>query len=105
VANDAYGSGQVDDDGSCAPEEAGGAAGAGGGGGNAGASSEAFGAACTQHSDCAAPTDYCAMPPGAASYCTAKGCDTNPALCMADWICFNVGQLVSGEPWICAPPR
>jgi hypothetical protein len=111
---DACGSGQVDDDDACAPEETGGAAGAGsaaaaagagGGNGNAGATSEAFGAVCTEHTGCSAPTDYCALPPGMPGYCTAKGCDTNPALCPVNWICFDVGQVVPGEPWICAPPR
>lgn len=96
------------EDGSCVADTAsGGTSGSGGGSsGTAGTPStgEDFGATCVEHADCHGDTSYCATPPGAPAYCTAPGCDTDPDLCPAQWICFDVSQFVAGEPWICAPP-
>jgi hypothetical protein len=102
-------------DGTCVADTAGSGSSSGNGGsggsggsssGNAGApaTSEDFGAICTTHADCHGDTSYCAMPPGVPHYCTAPGCDVQPDLCPAQWICFDVSQVVAGEPWICAPP-
>ena len=103
-------------DGTCVAETASGGSagsssgnggGAGSSSGNAGvpATSEDFGATCATHADCHGDTSYCATPPGSPAYCTAPGCDAQPDLCPPQWICFDVSQVVAGEPWICAPPR
>jgi len=58
------------------------------------------------HTDCQGPlTDYCAKQPGAAGYCTKSGCTaTDTSLCPQGWTCFNVGQFMPGQPWICLEP-
>lgn len=93
------------EDDTSADTASGGSGGSSGGTAGAPATSEDFGASCTAHADCHGDTTYCAMPPGAPAYCTATGCDAEPDLCPAMWICFDVSQFVAGEPWICAPPN
>jgi hypothetical protein len=58
------------------------------------------------HSDCQGPsTDYCAVQPGQPGYCTKTGCTaTDTSLCPQGWSCFNVGQFMPGQPWICLKP-
>ena len=63
-----------------------------------------FGAACATNAECGGDTDYCAVQPGAAGYCTASGCDADASICPTDWTCFNVGQFAPGEPWVCIKP-
>lgn len=93
------------DDGTCAAETAsGGSGGSSSGSGGGPATGEDFGASCVEHADCGGDTSYCATPPGAPAYCTAPGCDADPDVCPAQWICFDVSLFVAGEPWICAPP-
>jgi hypothetical protein len=81
----------------------GGATGAGGAGGAGGAAGidAALGDPCTTKADCGGPTDYCATPPGEQAYCTASGCDADPSLCADGYYCFNLGEFVPGEPYIC----
>lgn len=67
--------------------------------------SDAFGAPCTADDTCSAPTDYCAKMPGQAQgYCTATGCDKDPAKCPAGWTCFNLGMFTPGLPHMCRRP-
>lgn len=61
----------------------------------------AFGAACTTHGDCGGETNYCATPPTEPFYCTASGCDATPSLCPSGYECFDLGQFVPGEPFVC----
>ncbi len=68
------------------------------------ASDSPFGATCAEHTDCEAPTDYCAKSPVAPAYCTAQGCDETPEICPEGWTCFDVSQFAPGEPWICMQP-
>jgi hypothetical protein len=65
-----------------------------------------FGGLCTAHTDCGGETNYCAMPPTEPFYCTASGCDATPEICPEGYECFNLGQFVPGEPFICTkiPP-
>jgi hypothetical protein len=91
--------------------DAGGSSTSDGGGADSGGSAgtgmepaEAFGAPCRDHSECMAPTDYCAESPFGPAYCTAAGCDEDPNLCPSDWTCFDVGQFAPGEPFVCAQP-
>jgi hypothetical protein len=51
----------------------------------------AFGQICGASSECAAPATYCAIQPGQSSgFCTAFGCDQNPSICPAAWICMDL---------------
>jgi hypothetical protein len=72
--------------------------------GGASTADPAFGVSCEDHSDCEAPTDYCAASPVAPAYCTAQGCDESPEICPEGWTCFDVSQFAPGEPWICMQP-
>jgi hypothetical protein len=64
-----------------------------------------FGETCTDgtnHTDCDAPTDYCAVMPGQAQgFCTAQGCDVTPSLCPMGWSCFDLSQFDPSLPHIC----
>jgi hypothetical protein len=65
-----------------------------------------FGGLCAAHTDCGGETNYCAMPPTEPFYCTASGCDASPDICPEGFQCFDLGQFVPGEPFICTkiPP-
>jgi len=56
-----------------------------------------FGKVCMMSGDspeCAEPAPYCAIQPGGTmGYCTAINCKTNPTVCPANWMCFDVGVL------------
>lgn len=108
--------GEVKVDGSCEPYMA--SAGKSQGGGSGSGSNQAgspaqggteggevaFAALCTTHANCGGPTDYCALSLTEPSYCSAKGCDADPSICPEDWECFDVGQFVPGEPFVCVKP-
>ncbi len=64
----------------------------------------AFGDVCETNADCTGETNYCAFSPSEPPYCSVSGCDTAPELCPAGWSCFDVGQFVPGEPFVCVKP-
>ncbi|HET9954579.1 MAG TPA: hypothetical protein VFQ61_08740 [Polyangiaceae bacterium] len=64
----------------------------------------AFAELCTMHTDCAGTTNYCAFSAFEPAYCSISGCDADPSICPPDWSCFNVGDFVPGEPWVCVKP-
>jgi hypothetical protein len=108
----ACGKGSEYRDGDCHPivprETPGSSAGTGGEGGEAGAAPSidpAFGEPCESSDTCASPTNYCTPPsPVDTQYCTVSGCDQDASLCPAGWTCFDVGQFVDGEPFVCTRP-
>jgi hypothetical protein len=57
------------------------------------------------HAECQGPdTDYCAIQPGSAGYCTKSGCVTN-ADCPPNWTCFDLSKMgVMGYPAMCTKP-
>jgi hypothetical protein len=68
-----------------------------------------LGAACTDNvtnAECQGPgTDYCAIQPGAAGYCTKSGCVTD-ADCPTSWTCFDLSKMgITGYPTMCVKPR
>jgi len=77
------------------------------GGGEGGAAS-LLGAPCTDNvtnAECQGPdTDYCAIQPGKAGYCTKSGCVT-AADCPPNWTCFDLSKIgVPGYPPMCTKP-
>jgi hypothetical protein len=64
----------------------------------------AFGDVCQTSADCKGETNYCAFSPTEPPYCSVSGCDSSPELCPSGWTCFDVGQFVPGEPFICVKP-
>ena len=55
--------------------------------------------------ECQGPdTDYCAVQPGQAGYCTKSGCVT-AADCPAGWSCFDLSKMgITGYPTMCTKP-
>ncbi|HKO50929.1 MAG TPA: hypothetical protein VJV79_24630 [Polyangiaceae bacterium] len=84
----------------------GGEGGEGGESGSAPSKEAAFGDLCVGTTDCGGETNYCATPPTEPFYCTASGCDVTPEICPEGFQCFNLGQFIPGEPFICTkiPP-
>jgi hypothetical protein len=72
-----------------------------GGGADAGSAAvpSNFGAVCKANAECTGDSNYCAMQPGSTvGYCSASGCDTNPAACPATgWTCMKF----PGAPAFC----
>lgn len=64
----------------------------------------AFGDICNTHEDCKNETNYCTASPTEPPYCSVSGCDADPDLCPEGWLCFDVGQFVPGEPFVCVKP-
>lgn len=65
----------------------------------------AFGATCGDSSECAAPTDWCAMQPGQTEgYCTETGCLDQPDECPDGWACTDLSIYQEGLPAICTRP-
>jgi hypothetical protein len=76
--------------------------------GEAGGASK-LGLPCTDsvtHGECqGADTDYCAIEPGGAGYCTKSNCVTN-ADCPTNWTCFDLSKMgITGYPAMCTKPR
>jgi hypothetical protein len=64
-----------------------------------------FGAVCMDSTQCNAPSDYCALAPGATTgYCTQRGCKEMPSICPAGWKCFDLSVFQAGAPSICQKP-
>jgi hypothetical protein len=68
-----------------------------------------LGAPCTDNvtnAECqSSETDYCAIQPGTAGYCTKSGCATD-ADCPTTWTCFDLSKMgVTGYPPMCIKPR
>lgn len=71
--------------------------------GEAGASASPFGRVCSSDNDCAAPASLCAIQKGPPGFCSAIGCDLDPAICPAGWSCMDLAAL--GFPaHLCVPP-
>lgn len=69
----------------------------------AGISVDLFGRSCQKDDDCAAPASLCAIQNGPPGFCSAIGCDRNPAICPAGWACMDLTAL--GIPaHLCVPP-
>lgn len=63
-----------------------------------------FGTLCRTQSDCTGEVNGCLiMPGGAEGFCSVSGCDSNPALCPADWTCYDLSKIVPAAPWACVP--
>jgi hypothetical protein len=72
------------------------------------AATSLLGAPCTDnvtHAECQGPdTNYCAIQPGSAGYCTKSGCVTN-ADCPTNWTCFDLSKMgITGYPAMCTKP-
>lgn len=64
-----------------------------------------FGAVCVEHTDCVAPTSFCARQPAdPTGYCTAVGCLDDATVCPAGWTCFDLSVIQAGLPAICTKP-
>jgi len=64
-----------------------------------------FGDVCATSPECALPTAFCVIVPGAASgYCTAVSCLTDPSICPAGWGCVDLSVYGPGLPSICSAP-
>lgn len=63
-----------------------------------------FGKTCAADTECMGDTDYCAVQPGQAGYCTKTGCDKTPSVCPPRWTCFNLGMFQPGLPFMCRKP-
>jgi hypothetical protein len=64
-----------------------------------------FGDVCTANPECALPTAFCVILPGATSgYCTAVGCLADPGVCPATWGCVDLSVYGEGLPSICSAP-
>jgi hypothetical protein len=73
-----------------------------------GAGASLLGAPCSDsvtHAECQGPdTDYCAVQPGKAGYCTKSGCVTDGD-CPPNWTCFDLSKMgVMGYPAMCTKP-
>lgn len=83
----------------------GGATGAAGAPDSAGAGANAFGASCSDASECPAPTDWCAVqPPDTTGFCTRQGCLDDPSICPDEWSCMDLSVFSPTLPAICTPP-
>lgn len=72
-------------------------------------SASLLGVPCTDNvtnAECQGPdTDYCAIQPGAAGYCTKSGCVTDSD-CPTSWTCFDLAKMgIIGYPTMCTKPR
>jgi hypothetical protein len=64
-----------------------------------------FGDGCTETSQCAAPTDHCAVrPPEEIGYCTRTGCVDDASVCPEGWTCLDLSQFDPAQPSICQQP-
>jgi hypothetical protein len=64
-----------------------------------------FGDVCTESPECALPTAFCLIVPGAPSgYCTAVGCLADPTVCPAGWGCVDLSMYGPGLPSVCSAP-
>jgi hypothetical protein len=64
-----------------------------------------FGDVCSASPECALPTVFCVVMPGATSgYCTAVGCLADPTVCPAGWGCVDLSIYGAGLPSICSAP-
>jgi hypothetical protein len=72
--------------------------------GPAGDGGPGFGAPCVDDPSCAGggAADRCFKRPGeAAGFCSAVGCDKEPGVCPAGWLCYDLSTIVPGSPWGC----
>jgi hypothetical protein len=61
-----------------------------------------FGDGCATDLDCAAPTTYCALPPGdSAGFCTRTECLPDPTMCPPEWTCLDVASYGAGFASLC----
>jgi hypothetical protein len=61
---------------------------------------------CNKSSECAPSAPYCAKQPGMDGYCTIIDCDpaNPPAVCPANWKCFDVALVAGSGPKACVMP-
>src|SRR5688572_12506622 len=61
-----------------------------------------FGDVCAAATECALPTSFCMILPGAeAGYCTAVGCLEDATICPAGWECLDLSVYQPGLPAVC----
>ncbi len=73
---------------------------------DAGGETNPWEAPCTDDSDCAAPTDWCAKMPGEPDgYCTIHCANGNADCTYEDWTCNAVGGCDNVDLTWCGPPE
>ena len=66
----------------------------------------AWGALCTTEADCAEPTDFCVMQPGATEgYCSIECPNAGADCTFEDWTCNVVGTCDAPMATWCGPPE
>ncbi len=62
-----------------------------------------FGQACETSAECGCDTDFCAVQPGLAGFCTMTQCTDAPEVCPAGFVCFDISNLAPSLGSICVP--